>query len=127
MVFRKSSDFWFALIFVGPDTVEFLFIDSAVICRLKLAFNLSQQSSHIPPPQTVPLALIFRKVEGNWLYVVRTEGPDVETQYRANLDPPNGSRSSGAAATPRIYAGVKTTRIRNVDELLARFARDRSG
>jgi hypothetical protein len=82
MVLRKSSDFWLALIFVGPDTVEFLFVDSAVICRLKLALNLSQQSSHIPPPQTVPLSLILRKVGGNWLYV-RTEGPDVETQCGA--------------------------------------------
>ena len=43
MVLRKSRDFWFALISVGPDAAEFFLVNSAVFCRLQLALNLSQQ------------------------------------------------------------------------------------
>ena len=42
MVLSKSSDFWFALIYVGPDAVEFFLVNSAVFCRLQLALNLPQ-------------------------------------------------------------------------------------
>src|SRR4029079_17549897 len=93
MVLRKSSDLWFSLILVGPDTAEFLFINSAVICRLKLALNLSQQSLHLPPPQTVPLLFIIRRVGDNWLYVP-IQRPHVEAECGANLDAPNPSRSN---------------------------------
>ena len=54
MVLRKSRDFWFALISVGPDAREFFLANSAVFCRLQLAPNLSQQFSHPAPPQSLP-------------------------------------------------------------------------
>jgi hypothetical protein len=41
MVLPKSRDFWFALIFVGPDAAEFLLVNGAVFGRLQLTLNLS--------------------------------------------------------------------------------------
>src|SRR4029079_16006677 len=104
MVLRKSSDLWFSLILVGPDTAEFLFINSAVICRLKLAFNLSQQSLHLPAPQTDPLLFIIRRVGDTWLHAP-IEPPHVEAECGANLDTPNLSRSNendGGKNTERL-------------------------
>jgi hypothetical protein len=40
ILLRKSPDFWFALICVGPDATEFFLVNSAVIRGLQLAFNL---------------------------------------------------------------------------------------
>ena len=54
MVLRKSRDFWFALISVGPDAAELFRVNGAVFCRLQLALNLSQQCSYLAPPQSVP-------------------------------------------------------------------------
>ena len=69
MVLRKSRDFWFALISVGPDATEFFLVNSAVFCRLQFALNLTQHFSHPAPPQSVPkVTLLFRKASGNWLY-----------------------------------------------------------
>ena len=52
MVLRKSRDFWFALISVGPDAGEFFLVNSPVFCCFQLALNLSQQFSHPAPLQS---------------------------------------------------------------------------
>ena len=55
MILSKSRDFWFTLIaVVGPDAAEFFLVNGAVFCRLQLALNLSQKSSHPTPPQSIP-------------------------------------------------------------------------
>jgi hypothetical protein len=54
MILSKSRDFWFALLpVVGPDAAEFYHVNSAVFCRLQLAFNLPQQFSQPVDPQTL--------------------------------------------------------------------------
>ena len=54
MILSKSRDLWFALLpVVGPDAAEFFHVNSAVFCRLQLAFNLSQQFSQPVDPQTL--------------------------------------------------------------------------
>jgi hypothetical protein len=54
MILTKSRDFWFALLpVVGPDAAEFFHVNSAVFCRLQLAFNLPQQFSQPVDPQTL--------------------------------------------------------------------------
>jgi hypothetical protein len=51
MILSKSRDFWFALLpVVGPDAAEFFHVNSAVFCRLQLAFNLPQQFSQPVDP-----------------------------------------------------------------------------
>src|SRR5262249_59696402 len=58
----KSRDFWFALIsVVRPDAIEFLFLNSAVLCGLQFAVNLSQQFSHLVPPQRIPKDMYIPK------------------------------------------------------------------
>jgi hypothetical protein len=69
MVFRKSCDFWFALISVGPDAAEFFLVNSAVFCRPQLALNLSQQFSHPAPSQISSKGnVIIPKSGGNRSY-----------------------------------------------------------
>ncbi|MFL6598206.1 MAG: hypothetical protein ACJ8KF_09635 [Chthoniobacterales bacterium] len=55
MLLSKPRDFWFTVIpVVGPDAAEFFLVNGAVFCRLQLALNLSQKSSHLTPPQSIP-------------------------------------------------------------------------
>ena len=62
MLLSKTREFWFALIpVVGPDAIEFLFVNSAVLCCLQFASDLSQKSSHPTSPQSLKVAYNFEK------------------------------------------------------------------
>ena len=60
------------------------------------------------------MSLIFRKVDGNWLYV-RTEGPAVEVRF--------ATRGLAGPNTFSCCAVCNAGTTRKVDELFARFAR----
>ena len=73
IVLRKQRNFWFSLTAVGPNAAEFFLINSTVFCCFQFTLDLSQEFSHLPPPQSVPRGtLLFRKPLANWLYL----GPD---------------------------------------------------
>ena len=64
IVLRKQRNFWFALIAVGPNAAEFFLVNSAVFCCFQFTLNLSQQFSHLPPPQLLSKSLLIPKSGG---------------------------------------------------------------
>src|SRR5512133_2294347 len=106
MVFRKSRDFWFALISVGPDVAELFRVNSAVFCRLQLALNLSQQCSHPAPPQSIQKVRYNsekRRVTG-CIYLHTRSRLNVGVDRGANLHAPNSL--SGRPAMGRNSVAV---------------------